>query len=358
MREAPRPPSSSAPIPPTTISTCSATSADRACPSGPATRTAPSAPASPRDAPYARPRDLVTPKARRRPRRPRRRRPLRHHRHRPRPPRPRRARGRRRRHAPARRAPPASSGSSCGAGRARCCSRCGADRSSGPWRVAVAGYQALFFMGTARTGVAVGTLISLAIAPFLAGVLGWLLREGAPGWVWAVSTVDRRAGRRPARVGEPVDGRPGRHAVRRGRGRLLRGLHRPRRAARARRHPAERGAGRVLLDRRRAAAAGRARRPAGGSRSTGWSSCCGSAWRPRPAATCCSGSACASSSPATSRRSTSSSRPSPRSSACSSWASPSGSAGWIGCLLVIGALALLGVAENRRPAREQEEVAA
>lgn len=54
---------------------------------------------------------------------------------------------------------------------------------------AVAGYQALFFMGTARTGVAVGTLISLAIAPFLAGVLGWALREGAPGWVWVASTV-------------------------------------------------------------------------------------------------------------------------------------------------------------------------
>ena len=54
---------------------------------------------------------------------------------------------------------------------------------------AVAGYQALFFMGTARTGVAVGTLISLAVAPFLAGVLGWALREGAPGWVWAASTV-------------------------------------------------------------------------------------------------------------------------------------------------------------------------
>jgi len=54
---------------------------------------------------------------------------------------------------------------------------------------AVAGYQALFFMGTARTGVAVGTLISLAVAPFLAGVLGWAMREGAPGWVWALSTV-------------------------------------------------------------------------------------------------------------------------------------------------------------------------
>ena len=54
---------------------------------------------------------------------------------------------------------------------------------------AVAGYQALFFMGTARAGVAVGTLISLAIAPFLAGLLGWALREGAPGWVWVWSTL-------------------------------------------------------------------------------------------------------------------------------------------------------------------------
>lgn len=54
---------------------------------------------------------------------------------------------------------------------------------------AVAGYQALFFLGTARTGVAVGTLISLAIAPFLAGLLGWALREGAPGWAWVASTT-------------------------------------------------------------------------------------------------------------------------------------------------------------------------
>lgn len=54
---------------------------------------------------------------------------------------------------------------------------------------AVAGYQAFFFMGTARAGVAVGTLISLAAAPFLAGILGWVLREGAPGWTWVVSTV-------------------------------------------------------------------------------------------------------------------------------------------------------------------------
>lgn len=55
--------------------------------------------------------------------------------------------------------------------------------------LAVAGYQAFFFMGTARAGVAVGTLVSLALAPFMAGLLGWALREGAPGWVWALSTV-------------------------------------------------------------------------------------------------------------------------------------------------------------------------
>jgi DME family drug/metabolite transporter len=55
--------------------------------------------------------------------------------------------------------------------------------------VAVAGYQSLFFLGADLTGVAIGTLVSLAFAPFIAGVLGWLLREGAPGWLWLVSTI-------------------------------------------------------------------------------------------------------------------------------------------------------------------------
>lgn len=53
---------------------------------------------------------------------------------------------------------------------------------------AVAGYQAMFFIGTGLTGVAVGTLDSLSLAPFIAGVLGWLTGAGAPGKVWAVST--------------------------------------------------------------------------------------------------------------------------------------------------------------------------
>ena len=55
--------------------------------------------------------------------------------------------------------------------------------------IAVAGYQALFFLGADLTGVAIGTLVSLAFAPFIAGVLGWILREGAPGWLWLVATV-------------------------------------------------------------------------------------------------------------------------------------------------------------------------
>jgi len=53
----------------------------------------------------------------------------------------------------------------------------------------VAGYQAFFFIGTQRTGVAVAALIALGSAPFLAGLLGWAMREGAPGWLWAASTA-------------------------------------------------------------------------------------------------------------------------------------------------------------------------
>lgn len=53
---------------------------------------------------------------------------------------------------------------------------------------AVAGYQAMFFIGTGLTGVAVGTLASLSLAPFIAGVLGWVSGAGAPGKVWAIST--------------------------------------------------------------------------------------------------------------------------------------------------------------------------
>lgn len=53
----------------------------------------------------------------------------------------------------------------------------------------VAAYQVFFFLSMARTGVAIGTLASLSFTPFMAGLLGWLLKEGAPGYVWAVSTA-------------------------------------------------------------------------------------------------------------------------------------------------------------------------
>lgn len=58
----------------------------------------------------------------------------------------------------------------------------------------VAGYQAFFFIGVQRTGVAVGTLVALGAAPLMAGLLGWFAREGAPGWVWAAATLVGVAG--------------------------------------------------------------------------------------------------------------------------------------------------------------------
>jgi DME family drug/metabolite transporter len=55
--------------------------------------------------------------------------------------------------------------------------------------VGVAGYQAFFFVGVERTGVAVGTLVALGAAPLLAGLLGWGVGEGAPGWFWLLATA-------------------------------------------------------------------------------------------------------------------------------------------------------------------------
>ncbi len=60
--------------------------------------------------------------------------------------------------------------------------------------VGVAGYQAFFFVGVHVAGVATGTLVALGSAPFLAGLLGWVVGEGAPGWVWAGATAIGIAG--------------------------------------------------------------------------------------------------------------------------------------------------------------------
>lgn len=50
-------------------------------------------------------------------------------------------------------------------------------------------YQPLFFLGTDRNGVAVGTVIALGAAPVLAGLIEWALTRGLPGRVWWTATA-------------------------------------------------------------------------------------------------------------------------------------------------------------------------
>ncbi len=52
----------------------------------------------------------------------------------------------------------------------------------------VAAYQAFFFVGVARAGVAVGTVVALGVAPLATGMLGLLLGE-RPDRRWALSTA-------------------------------------------------------------------------------------------------------------------------------------------------------------------------
>lgn len=53
---------------------------------------------------------------------------------------------------------------------------------------AVAAYQACFFLGVARAGVAVGTVVALGVAPLATGLLGMLLGE-RPTARWATATA-------------------------------------------------------------------------------------------------------------------------------------------------------------------------
>jgi DME family drug/metabolite transporter len=50
-------------------------------------------------------------------------------------------------------------------------------------------YQPLFFLGTERNGVAVGTVIALGSAPIMAGVLEWVLTRRAPSAAWVGATA-------------------------------------------------------------------------------------------------------------------------------------------------------------------------
>ncbi len=55
--------------------------------------------------------------------------------------------------------------------------------------VCLAAYQPLFFVGTARNGVAVGTVIALGSAPVLAGLLEWALTRRRPTTSWVGATA-------------------------------------------------------------------------------------------------------------------------------------------------------------------------
>jgi drug/metabolite transporter, DME family len=50
-------------------------------------------------------------------------------------------------------------------------------------------YQPLFFLGTERNGVAVGTVVALGSAPILAGLLEWGLTRRVPSGTWMTATA-------------------------------------------------------------------------------------------------------------------------------------------------------------------------
>lgn len=57
--------------------------------------------------------------------------------------------------------------------------------------VSVAAYQPGFFIGTERSGVALGTIVALGSGPIFAGVLEWVWHRRTPkmGWVLATATM-------------------------------------------------------------------------------------------------------------------------------------------------------------------------
>lgn len=53
----------------------------------------------------------------------------------------------------------------------------------------MAAYQLFFFAAVDKTGVAVGTVVTIGSSPILAGLLGFLVRRERPGSLWTLATV-------------------------------------------------------------------------------------------------------------------------------------------------------------------------
>lgn len=60
--------------------------------------------------------------------------------------------------------------------------------------VSIAAYQLFFFAAVLKTGVAVGTVVTIGSSPVLAGALAFLFRGERPGKQWAIATVLAVAG--------------------------------------------------------------------------------------------------------------------------------------------------------------------
>lgn len=74
------------------------------------------------------------------------------------------------------------------------CAQLARERIAWVMGAAVASYQGCFFIALERTSVAVGTLVAIGSAPLLAGLLGWVAGQGRPGLVWALGTAVGLAG--------------------------------------------------------------------------------------------------------------------------------------------------------------------
>jgi len=55
--------------------------------------------------------------------------------------------------------------------------------------LSMAAYQIFFFAGVARTGVAIGTIVSIGSTPILAGPIGYIARGERPTRRWVVATI-------------------------------------------------------------------------------------------------------------------------------------------------------------------------